>query len=97
MIFTRNNVQTAVRDVRETDALGDYLCVPLRRREEIMSQFGGNDEQVKKKYVDYFMDHDPLASWRRVIVVLDVLKFWGEKEAAEKIRHLAEAVTGEGR
>ena len=41
------------------------------------------------------MDHDPLASWRRVIVVLDSM--YREKEGAEKIRHLAEAVTGEGR
>ena len=47
-----------------------------------------------KKYVDYFMDHNPLASWRRVIVSLDGS---GEKEAADKIRHLAEGVTGEGR
>ena len=97
MIFTRNNVQTAVRDVRRTGHLGDFLCVPRRRRREIDSQFRGNDGQVKKKYVDYFMDHDPLASWRRVIVVLDQLKSYREKEAAEKIRHLAEAVTGEGR
>ena len=96
MIFTRNNVQTAVRDVRVTDQLGRHLYVPRRRRREIESQFSGNDGQVKKKYVDYFMDHDPLASWRRVIVVLDRLKFYGEK-GAEKIRHLAEAVTGEGR
>ena len=94
MIFTRNNVQTAVRDVRDTVGLGRWLGVPVRRRREIDSQFSGSDGQVKKKYVDYFMDHDPLASWRRVIVVLDVL---GEKEGAEKIRHLAEAVTGEGR
>ena len=94
MIFTRNNVQTAVRDVRETYPLGGWLYVPERRRDEIVSQFSGNDGQVKKKYVDYFMDHDPLASWRRVIVVLDDLY---EKEGAEKIRHLAEAVTGEGR
>ena len=93
MIFTRNNVQTAVRDVRRTGLLGDWLGVPYRRRKEIESQFSGNDEQVKKKYVDYFMDHDPLASWRRVIVVLDEL---GEKEAAEKIRHLAEAVVRAG-
>ena len=97
MIFTRNNVQTAVRDVRETDLLGVWLCVPYLRRREIESQFRGNDGQVKKKYVDYFMDHDPLASWRRVIVALDELKNYGAKEAAENIRHLAEAVTGEGR
>ena len=62
---------------------------------EIESQFRRNDGQLKKKYVDYFMDHDPLASWRRVIVVLDSLKLDGGEP--EKIRHLAEAVTGEGR
>ena len=95
MIFTRNNVQRAVRGVW-TGVLGDWLHVPQRRQREIESQFRGNDGQVKKKYVDYFMDHDPLASWRRVIVVLDELKYWGE-EGAEKIRHLAEDVTGEGR
>ena len=95
MIFTRNNVQTAVRDVRMTSKLGFYLGVPQWRLREIKSQFRGNDEQLKKKYVDYFMDHDPLASWRRVIVVLD--RLYGGKERTEKIRHLAEAVTGEGR
>ena len=95
MTFTRNNVQTAVRDVMKTDELGDWLHVPRRRRREIESQFRGNDGQVKKKYVDYFMDHDPLASWRRVIVVLDGLKWYGGEP--EKVGHLAEAVTGEGR
>ena len=59
-----------------------------------MSQFREDGGQWVKKYVDYFMDHDPLASWRRVIVSLESL---GEKEAADKIRHLAEAVRGEGR
>ena len=95
MIFIRNNVQTAVRDVRGTGLLGGFLYVPGRRRREIESKFRGNDEKVKKKYVDYFVDHDPLASWRRVIVVLDTLKSYGGEP--EKIRHLAEAVTGEGR
>ena len=94
MRFTRNNVQRAVRNVRSTDYLGICLRVPERRREEIKSQFRGDGGQRVKKYVDYFMDHDPLASWRRVIVSLDWLE---EKEAADKIRHLAEAVTGEGR
>ena len=93
MIFTRNNVQTAVKDV-STDPLGISLYVPHWRRMEIRSQFRGNDGQQQKEYVDYFMDHDPLASWRRVIGVLDGSR---QKSAAEKIRHLAEAVTGVGR
>ena len=92
--FNRNNVRRAVWNVRDTDSLGGCLCVPEWRRVEIKSQFRGDRGQRAKKYVDYFMDHDPLASWRRVIVSLDRME---EKEAADKIRHLAEAVRGEGR
>ena len=92
--FNRNNVRRAVWNVRNTDDLGMWLCVPDWRRWEIQSQFREDGGQWVKKYVDFFMDHDPLASWRRVIVSLDWL---GEKEAADKIRHLAEGVTGEGR
>ena len=95
MIFTRNNVRTAVGDVKNTDGLGIWLHVPEWRQREIVSPFSLNYGQQKKKYVDYFMDHDPLASWRQVIVVLDQLKSFGGEP--EKIRHLAEAVTGEGR
>ena len=92
--FNRNNVRRAVWNVRYTDTLGICLGVPLWRRREIKSQFREDGGQRVKKYVDYFMDHDPLASWRRVIVSLDDMS---EKEAADKIRHLAEAVRGEGR
>ena len=92
--FNRNNVRRAVWNVRYTDWLGNCLGVPDWRREEIRSQFRVDGGQRVKKYVDYFMDHNPLASWRRVIVSLDRM---GEKEAADKIRHLAEAVRGEGR
>ena len=97
MIFTRKNAQTAVRYVRDIEGLGRELYVPQRRREEIQRRSGGDRGQQRKKYVDYFMDHDPLASWRQVIVVLDQLKFYGYGGKPEKIRHLAEAVTGEGR
>ena len=91
--FNRNNVRRAVWNV-STDILGVCLYVPEWRREEIQSQFREDGGQRVKKYVDFLMDHDPLASWRRVIVSLDKME---EKEAADKIRHLAEAVTGEGR
>ena len=94
MMFTRNNVQRAVRNVRWTDRLGAYLGVPERRVWEIKSQFRGDEGRQVEKYVTYFMDHDPLASWRRVIVVLDRMR---GKEGADKIRHLAESVTGEDR
>ncbi|CAI8036877.1 hypothetical protein GBAR_LOCUS20664 [Geodia barretti] len=92
MMFTRNNVQRAVRNMRNTGVLGSYLGVPWWRQVEIGSQLRDKGQLVEE-YVTYFMDHDPLASWRSVIVVLDRMKRFGEKEAADKIRHLAESVT----
>ena len=97
VMFTRNNVQRAVRNVGSTDDLGIWLGVPARRVEEIERQFRGDKGRQVEEYVTYFMNHDPLASWRRVIVVLDWMKWHGEKEGADKIRHLAESVTGEDR
>ena len=90
MIFTRKNVQRAVRQVKNTDYLAFYLGVPDTRRREIQRQFSSVAQQVKA-YINYFMDHDPFASWRSVIVALDWLE---EKEAADNIRHLAESITG---
>ena len=94
MIFTRNDVQTAVRDVRDTDSLGWWLGVPDKRWREIQSQFRDNPGRQLEEFVSYFIDHDPLASWRRVIVSVEMS---GEREVAENIRHLAKAVTGKGR
>ena len=91
MMFTRNNVQRAVRNVRST-TLGLYLGVPERRVYEIQRQFRGDEGRWVEEYVTFFMDHNPLASWRRVIVILDGV---GEKKVADKIRHLVESVTGE--
>ena len=90
MIFTRRNVQRAVRQVKKTDQLGDWLGIPYTRRKEIQRQFSSVPQQVKAN-INYFMDHDPLASWRSVIVTLDWME---EKEAADNIRHLAESITG---
>ena len=97
MMFTRNNVHRAVRNVRRADILGLWLGVPLRRLKQIQSQFRGDKGRWVEEYVTYFMDHDPLASWRRVIVVLDKMKLIEDKKGADKIRHLAESVTGEDR
>ena len=89
MTFTTKNVQGAIREVKDTDSLAGYLRVPDSKREEIKEQFPSVPQQVNA-YINYFMQHNPLASWRAVIVVLDML---GEKEAADAIRHLAEPVT----
>ena len=104
VMFTRNNVQRAVSDTNllgiylgDTNLLGIYLGVPRRRREEIHRQFREDKGRWVEEYVTYFMNHDPLASWRRVIVFLDQMKRYGEEEGGDKIRHLAESVTGEDR
>ena len=90
MTFTAKNVQRAVQEVEDTDTMASYLRVPDSVRDEIKKQFRGVAQQVKA-YIDYFMEHDPLASWRAVITVLDML---GETRAADAICHLAEPVTG---
>ena len=89
MTFTTKNVQKAVQDVKDTDRLGYWLGVPDSKRHEIESQFQSVPQRVKA-YINYFMEHDPVASWRAVIVALDVMR---EKKAADAIRHLAEPVT----
>ena len=91
MTFTRKNVLRAVWIVKNTYDLGVHLSVPQSKQDEINRQFSSDPQQVKKAYINYFMDHDPLASWRRVIVSLDVMR---EKVSADNIRHLAERVTG---
>ena len=90
MTFTTKNVQRAVREVKDTDKLGRWLGVPWSKRNAIQKQFLSVPQQVKA-YINYFMEHDPVASWRAFIVALDTM---GEKEAADAIRHLAEPVTG---
>ena len=90
MTFTTRNVQRAVRDVKDTDSLRRYLGVPETKREKIKRQFSSVPQQVKA-YIGYFMEHNPVASWRAVIVALDRME---EKKAADAIRHLAEPITG---
>ena len=89
MTFSTMNVLRAVQEV-DTDRLGLCLSVPQSKREEINSQFL-SVPQRRKQMIKYWMETDPLASWRSVIVALD----WkGEKKAADAIRHMAEPVTG---
>ena len=79
-------------EVKDIDRLARWLHVPESKRDEIKKQFSSVPQQVKA-YIKYFMEHNPVASWRAVIVALDVMN---EKEAADAIRHLAEPVTGRG-
>ena len=90
MTFTTMNVLRAVREVESTNDLGAYLRVPESKQREIASQFSSVPQQ-RKALINYFIDHDPVASWRAVIVALDAM---GEKRVADELRYLAEPVTG---
>ena len=90
MTFTTMNVLRAVREVKDTDRLGIYLGVPKSKRQEIASQFSSVPQQ-RKALINYFIDHDPVASWRVVIVALEWME---EKRVADELRYLAEPVTG---
>ena len=95
MTFTTMNVLRAVREVKSTNdlrrrGLGYRLGVPESKRREIESQFSSVPQQ-RKALINYFIDHDPVASWRAVIVALDWMR---EKRVADELRHLAEPVTG---
>ena len=95
MTFTTMNVLRAVRDVKSTNdlgvlGLGYRLGVPVSKRREIASQFSSVPQQ-RKALINYFIDHDPVASWRAVIVALDGMR---EKRVADELRYLAEPVTG---
>ena len=94
MTFTTMNVLRAVREVESTNdlrdyGLGYYLGVPKSKRREIASQFSSVPQQ-RKALINYFIDHDPVASWRAVMVALDRME---EKTVAD-LRYLAEPVTG---
>ena len=95
MTFTPMNVLRAVREVKDTDLLGICLCVPESKRREIESQFS-SEAQRRKAYINYFIEHNPEASWKSVICVLDDMSRYEEEAgmAADNIRHLAEAVPG---
>ena len=88
--FTPMNVLKAVQEVKDTDELGIYLNVPKSERQEIYGQFFSVVDQ-RKSLIQYWMDRDLEASWRGLIVALDRMR---EKTVADKLRHLAEPVTG---
>ena len=89
-IFTTRRTLWAVQDVKNTDLLGYHLCVPELNRNEISHQFSTMPQQ-KRHLLKYWIERDPLASWRGLIVALDGM---GQKKVADGIRHLAEPLTG---
>ena len=93
MTFTPMNVLQAIEEVEDTDVMGRYLGVPLSKQDKIKRQFS-SEAQQRKAYINYFIEHDPEASWRSVICVLDRMDQPDSVKAADNIRDLAEAVPG---
>ena len=89
--FTPMNVLRAVQMEKSTDFLGRVLCVPNSKRHEMFRQFSSVLQQ-QKALVQYWMEHDPEASWRGLIVILESIG--SLRKVADTIRHLAEPVTG---
>ena len=91
--LTPSNVMREVREVEDwwgERGLGRFLLIPQSKREEIRQKFPDEMEQ-KKQLITYWINTDPLASWRRLIVALDVMK---ETKTADSIRSYAEPLTG---
>ena len=91
--FTSSNILRAVEKVERLwgdNGLGYMLCVPDLKQGEIR-RLSSSVSQQRKLLIQYWMEHDPRASWRGLIVALDAME---EKQVADKIRHLAEPVTG---
>ena len=91
--FTSSNILRAVEKVERLwggGELGIWLRVSPSKQREIQ-RLSSSVPQQRKLLIQYWMEHYPRASWRGLIVALDGMR---EKQIADKIRHLAEPVTG---
>ena len=89
---TPSNVLRAVREVKwwGGEGLRYYLYIPESKEEEIRQNFPDEMDQ-KKQSMTYWINTDPLASWRRLIKQLDWME---ETKVADSIRSNAEPLTG---
>ena len=94
--LTPSNVMRALRELEEGGwweeyvGLGVWLHIPQSKMIEIKQNFPNTMDQ-KKQFIYYWMQKDPLATWRRLIKAL----YWmGETKLADSIRSNAEPLTG---
>ena len=91
--LTPSNVMREVREVKDwwgKRGLGRRIFIPESKREKIRQKFPDEMEQ-KKQLITYWINTDPLASWRRLIWALDEVE---ETKTADSIRSYAEPLTG---
>ena len=92
--LTTSNVLAVVRKVKDwwggLGTLTGWLYIPKSKQKEIKANFPDELDQ-KKEAISYWINTDPLASWRRLIIALDWMR---ETELANSIRSNAEPLTG---
>ena len=94
--LTPSNVVRALRELEEgewwdeDDGLGYRLYIPQSKMTEIKQNFPNMIDQ-KKQFIYYWMQKDPLATWRRLINALDMME---ETKLADSIKSNAEPLTG---
>ena len=93
--LTTSNVLAVVRKVKRWGGQGSrsltyLLFIPESKQDEIKANFPDELDQ-KKEAISYWINTDPLASWRRLIIALVKM---GETELANSIKSNAEPLTG---
>ena len=94
--LTTSNVLAVVREVERwwggkgSGSLTSWLYIPESKQKEIKANFQDEMDQ-KQEAISYWINTDPLASWRRLIVFLDRME---EIELADSIRSSVEPLTG---
>ena len=74
--------------------VGTRLFVPRAVLDLIASECT-SDSECLRKALRYWIQRDPLASWRRLIVGLDWSGDYDLVGVADGVRHLAEELTGQ--
>ena len=88
--LTPSNVLAVCRKVKKFWSLASWLSIPSSKQKEIKITFSDTIDQIKEA-MKYWIDTDPLASWRRLITQLDRVE---EIELANSIRSYAEPLPG---
>ena len=87
--LTVANIRRVVQEL-EWRRLGGVLRIPPSILDEISKEHRA-DDQREAAVIHYWLLHDPLVSWRRLI---DQLHWGGEDGLANRISHYAEELTG---
>ena len=93
--LTSSNVMRALRELEEGKwweglGLGYWLSIPRSKMNKIRKKFPNTIDQ-RKQFIYYWIQNDPLATWRRLINALYGIKV---TKLADSIRSNAEPLTG---